>query len=114
VDAETITVARAGAQWIKTGEAAGLERTTIDQRRQHLDLHIVPFVGETRLNKTSVPWVRDFHDQLRVTVSFGSILADAQGRGLTVRNAVHERSRAKSNSAPAERRGKTKLQVGHR
>lgn len=123
VDAETITVAQAGELWIKTGDAAGLERTTIDQRRQHLDLHIVPFVGDTRLNKATVPWVRDFQDKLReagrsaamvkrVTVSLGSILADAQGRGLTIRNAVHERSRARSSSKAVERRAKARLQVG--
>lgn len=122
-DAETITVAKAGELWIKTGEAAGLERTTLDQRRQHLALHIVPFIGEARLNKVTVPWVRQFQDQLReagrspamvkrVTVSLGSILADAQGRGLTVRNAVHERSRARSSTNAAERRARARLQVG--
>ncbi|MEO6014053.1 MAG: tyrosine-type recombinase/integrase [Devosia sp.] len=122
-DAETVTVAEAGALWIKSGEAAGLERTTIDQRRQHLTLHITPFIGDTRLNKATVPWVREFQDKLResgrspgmvkrVTVSLGSILADAQGRGLAVRNAVHERSRARSSTRAAEKRAKARLQVG--
>lgn len=122
-DSETITVAEAGKLWMQSGEAAGLERTTMDQRRQHLDLHIKPLIGETKLNKATVPWVRAFQDQLReagrspamvkiITVSLGSIFADAQGRGLTVRNPVHERSRARSAKTTTEKRAKAKLVVG--
>jgi integrase len=122
-DADTITVSAAGKLWIKSGEAAGLERTTIDQRRQHLDLHITPLIGEVKLNKLTVPGVRDFQDRLReagrspdmvkrATVSLGSILADAQGRGLAVRNPVHERSRARSTAKVAGQRAKARLQVG--
>lgn len=122
-DSETITIAEAGKLWMASGEAAGLERTSMDQRRQHLDLHIKPFIGDLKLNKATVPWVRAFQDQLReagrsaamvkrVTVSLGSIFADAQGRGLTVRNPVHERSRARSASSTPDKRAKTRLTVG--
>lgn len=122
-DGATVTVAEAGKLWLKSGEAAGLERTTLDQRRQHLNLHIAPLVGDVKLNKTNVPWVRAFQDRLReagrspalvkrVTVSLGSIMADAQGRGLTVRNPVHEMSHARSGTNVSERRAKAKLQVG--
>jgi hypothetical protein len=44
-DSDTITVAEAGKLWLKTGAGEGLERSTIDQREQHLRLHIVPFIG---------------------------------------------------------------------
>ncbi|MFD1941301.1 tyrosine-type recombinase/integrase [Paradevosia shaoguanensis] len=119
-DADTITIAEAGKLWLKSGAAAGLERSSLEQREQHLRLHIVPFAGATRLNKLTAPWLRAFQDELReagrsadmvrrVTVSLGSIIADAQSRGLTVRNPVHERGRARSTT---ERRAKTKLQVG--
>ena len=122
-DSETITVAEAGKLWLQTGAAAGLERTTMDQRRQHLELHIKPLAGDVKLNKLTVPWVRSFQDQLReagrsaamvkrVTVSLGSIVADAQARGLTIRNPVHEASRARSSTKPAEKRAKAKLVVG--
>jgi integrase len=122
-DSESITVGEAGDLWLKSGTAAGLERTSLDQRRQHLELHIKPLVGEVRLNKTNVPWVRSFQDQLReagrspalvkrVTVSLGSIIADAQGRGLAVRNPVHEMSRSRSGTKSIEKRGKAKLRVG--
>ena len=64
-DKATVSVANAGELWIATGKAAGLERTTIDQRRQHLDKHIVPFLGAVKLTKLNVPAVRAFQDRLR-------------------------------------------------
>lgn len=122
-DRETVTVEEAGKLWLKSGDAAGLERTSMDQRRQHLDLHIKPFAGTVKLTKVTAPWVRSFQDKLRdtgrsaamikrVTVSLGSILADAQGRGLVVRNAVHELAKARSGTKSSEKRAKAKLRVG--
>jgi len=122
-DSATVTIEEAGKFWLKAGDDAGLERTTIDQRKQHLNLHIVPFAGSVKLSKISAPWIRSFQDTLRdngrsaaiikrVTVSLGSILADAQGRGLVVRNAVHELSKARSGTKASERRNKPKLRVG--
>lgn len=122
-DAETATISQAGKLWLKSGTAAGLERGTVDQRERHLRLHIEPFIGDVKLNKLTVPAVRAFQDELRdtgrspamvkrVTVSLGSIFADAQGRGLVVRNPVHEGSRGRSSIAAAERRTTSRLQVG--
>lgn len=49
----------------------------------------------------------------RVTVSLGSILSDAQERGLVVRNAVHEMSKRRGSSAgKAEKRLKARLHYG--
>lgn len=95
----------------------------MDQRRQHRELHIVPVAGAVKLTKVTVPWIRSFQDELReggrspamikrVTVSLGSILADAQGRGLVVRNAVHELSKARSGTKKSEKRAKVKLRGG--
>ncbi len=122
-DSATITLEEAGKLWLKSGDAAGLERTTMDQRRQHLNLHIVPLAGAVKLTKVTAPWVRSLQDDLRekgrsaamvkrITVSLGSILADAQGRGLVVRNAVHELSKARSGTKVSEKRAKAKLRVG--
>lgn len=122
-DSETVTVAEAGRLWLQSGAAAGLERTTIDQRRQHLELHIKPFIGETRLNRLTVPFIRSFQDQLReagrspamvkrATVSLGSILADAQQRGLTIRNPVQEAGRARSATKSKEKRARARLIIG--
>jgi integrase len=46
-DAASVTVAKAGALWISGAVAAGLERTTVDQYRQHMKFHIEPFLGRT-------------------------------------------------------------------
>lgn len=122
-DSATLTIQQAGEKWIETGTNAGLERSTLDQYRQHLDLHITPFLGSLKLSKINLPAIRQFQDQLRengrsqamvkrVTVSLGSILADAQERGLVVRNAVHEMSRRRKETAKRERRQRTHLRVG--
>jgi integrase len=97
----------------------------LDQYQQHLDLHIVPFIGGTKLSDLSVPSIRKFQDGLRkqgrspgmvkrVTVSLGSILSDAQERGHVARNVVREMTqrRARGKARHGERRQKAKLQVG--
>lgn len=124
-DSASATVKQGGKFWIASAEASGLERSTLAQYRQHIELHIVPLIGETLLSKLTVPAVRAFEDQLRekgrspamvrkVLVSLGSLLADAQERGLVVRNAVREKSRtrAKGSDRRVERRQKGKLRVG--
>lgn len=124
-DSASATVEEAAAFWIASSQAAGLERSTIDQYRQHVDLHIIPLVGNKLLSKLTVPAVRAFEDDLRgkgrspamvrkLLVSLGSLLADAQERGLVTRNAVRERSRArqKGKVRRQERRQKGRLKVG--
>lgn len=117
-DAATVTVEEAGRLWIETGKAQNRERTTLNQRRQHLEIHIVPFIGSLKLNKISVPSVRAFQDQLReagtspimikrVTTSLSGILQDAQERGLVAQNAI--RGMRKSGS---EKRHEKRLEVG--
>jgi integrase len=122
-DSSTSTIEQAGRLWIRAGVDANLERTTLDQRRQHLNLHIVPFIGLNKLNKITVPFVQSFHSKLlengrspamakRVIVSLGSILANAQADGKTIRNAVHERTRSRSNQSKTQSRHKKKLEIG--
>lgn len=123
-DSETVTLKEAAADWLKSCAASGLERTTIDQYKQHVNLHIEPLIGATKLSKITVPFVRAFQEKLRaegrssamvkrVTVSLGSILSDAQERGLVVRNAVHEMSKRRgSGAAKTEKRQKARLRYG--
>jgi len=122
VDSETATVAEAGKLWLKSGAAEGLERSTLGQYEQHLRLHIVPFIGDIKLNKLTMPGVRDFQDRLRdagrspdmikrVTVSLGSIISDAQSRGIAIRNPVHEKKRSRRASG-IEARAKARLVIG--
>ncbi len=123
-DSASITVAAAGENWLGSGAAAGLEVTTMDQRRQHLKLHINRFIGSTLLSRLSVPAVREFEDKLRasgrspamikkVIGSLGSIFADAQERGHVMRNPVRDmRVRRSSVDRRAEKRSKGRLKVG--
>lgn len=119
------TVSQAGQNWITAGETAGLERTSLDGYRQHLNLHIVPFIGDEKLADLAVSDVRALEDKLaangrskglirKVRVSLGSILADAQERGHVARNVVRElgRSRRKGKEKRAEGRQKGRLKVG--
>jgi integrase len=125
-ESDSLTVAEAGENWIETAEAVDeppLEPTTLEQYRQHLDLHIVPIIGKVKLAKLNVPVIRDFADKLRaagrsstmvkyVIRSLGSLLADAQERGNIVRNPVHEMgSRRHQRKNGRERRGNN-LEIG--
>ena len=100
-DSASVTVAKAGSLWITSGEGAGLERSTVNQRKRHLLLHIEPLIGDTLLSKLTVPAVREFEDRLRmegrspamvkkVLTSLGSIFSDANERGLATRNPVRD------------------------
>lgn len=125
-DSATVTVEEAGKLWLKAGAEAGLERTSLDQRKQHLNLHIVPFIGSDKLSKiASIAYVRAFQRQLRdaerseamvkrVTISLGSLLSNAQEEGLVIRNVVHElsRSSSKKGQAKVEKRQKPRPLVG--
>ena len=120
-DRETVTIAEAGKHWLESCQS--LERSTRDQYGQHLNLHIVPFIGKRKLTDVTIPFVRQFLDTLResgrsdamvrnVRVSLGAILADAQERGLVVVNAVRDIGRSKSSRAKSKERHKAPPQVG--
>src|SRR5262249_38062684 len=111
--------------WIETAEAVDeppLEPTTLEQYRQHLDLHIVPIIGKVKLAKLNVPVIRDFADKLRasgrssvmvkyVIRSLGSLLADAQERGNIIRNPVHELRGKRRKRGDSDGRG-SNLKIG--
>lgn len=123
-DSASVTVEKAGSLWIASGENAGLERSTVNQRKSHLQHHILPMIGQMLLSKLTVPAVRDFEDRMRkegrspamvkkVLTSLGSILADACERGLAARNPVRDiRGSRKGRDRRQEKRQKGKLKVG--
>lgn len=123
-DSASVTVEKAGELWIASGESAGLERSTINQRKSHLEHHITPIIGQTLLSKLTVPAVRDFEDKLRkggrsaamvkkILTSVGSILSDAGERGLATRNPVRDiRGSRKGRERRSERRQKGRLEIG--
>jgi integrase len=124
-DSESVTVAEAGRLWLVSGDQAGLERTTLDSYRQHLDFHIVPLLGAVKLSQLTVPVIRHFEDKLRVKRSpamvrkvlgsLSAILADAQERGLVSQNVVRglrsRRLRGKERRANKRQRGKLRTGV---
>jgi integrase len=125
-DSQSIMVAEAGQLWLKSCEAKGLEQTTLDYYRQHVDFHIVPLLGAVKLSQLTVPMVRDFEDKLRkdrspamvrkALGSLGAVLADAQERGLVAHNVARglraRRTRGKDSRAEKRRKGKLKLKLG--
>ncbi len=132
-DSQSITVSDAAKLWLAS--CGALERTTVDSYRNHVELHINPFLGGTKLSQLTAPMVREFEDKLRrgeplpgeatghkrspamvkrIIGSLGFALADVQERGLIARNVVRDLrgSRKKGKERHAERRQKGRLKVG--
>src|SRR5512132_1475730 len=63
-DSASITFVKAAKNWIAKGEAEGLEASTIAQRRQHVELHLIPLLGTERLSRLTTPHLKDIRDQL--------------------------------------------------
>ena len=86
-------------------------------------LHIEPMIGNLRLTALNTPRLRGFTDELReagrsasmtrrVMTTLGTMLADAQERGLVVRNAVRELTGRRATESRQEKRQKGRLKVG--
>jgi len=123
-DSASATVETAGKLWIASAMAAGLERSTIASYEQHLRLHIIPILGTAKISALTIPMLRSFEDELRqkgrsaamtrrVVVSLGTMLADAQERGLVRRNIVRDlRGRRGGRDERQEKRHKGRLKIG--
>lgn len=130
---KSITVKAAGDNWIDS--CGDLERTTLDGYRQHLNLHIVPYLGGLKLSALNVAIVREWQDKLRkgtpapgqgeaeartadlvkrCTTSLGSLIADAVERGHVGTNVVRNlrANRKRGKERKAERRAKGRLKIG--
>ena len=101
--AASITVAEAGKRWLDQCKIDGLEAATLLQYRQHLDIHIVPFLGATRLAQLTTTSVGDFRNKLvaqgrsrimagKVIVSLGAILDNAMTDNLVAQNVVRSQA----------------------
>ncbi len=97
-ESTSITVAEAAALWIRRGELEKLERSTLNKYRNHVDLHILPFLGATKLARLTAPAVEQFKDDLlgrlslamakKVLGSLKGILAELVRRGMVAQNAA--------------------------
>src|SRR5262249_60980402 len=54
-DSRSITVNEAGELWLKSREAAGLERASLTNYREHLRLPIPPYIPPTKLPPPTPP-----------------------------------------------------------
>ena len=132
-DSQSITVAEATKLWLSS--CGALERTTLDSYRNHVELHITPYLGRVKLSQLTGPMVREFEDKLRrgeavageaegrkrsgpmikrIVGSLGFALGDALERGLIGRNVVRDLrgSRKRGKEVHAEKRQKGRLKVG--
>jgi integrase len=137
---KTPTVREAGKEWLES--CSHIERATEVTYRQHLDLHINPYLGHWRLAHLTSPMIRQFADDLRagkpapfppdeepherfkqkrspemvrkIVTTLGTMLADMQERGKVAVNAVHglKKSRKRGKEQQAERRKRGKVKVG--
>jgi integrase len=95
-DSQTINVAEACDIWIKTAEANGRERGTIQQYRQLANLHIKPLIGAQKLSRLTRPQAEAFRNQLLQTRSkvmagkavraLSGVLREAMRRGVLAQN----------------------------
>jgi integrase len=118
------TITAAGKLWLERADEDELERGTRAQYAQHLNLHITPLIGEVKLGQLTMPMVRGFETSLlktgrsrtmtrKILTSLGSILADAQERGLVAQNVVSNLRRGrKRRGKGAEQRAQGKLEIG--
>jgi integrase len=117
-ESRSVTVSEAGQYWLASREKAGIERATLAGYREHLNLHITPLIGTTKLAALTAPFVRAYEDRLRqdrspamvrkILVSLSGILSDAQDRGLVAQNVARNR-RSRQNG---EARQRHRLEVG--
>jgi integrase len=113
---ESITVGEAATLWLERGRLEGLERSTLRQYGNHVDLHIRPLIGKVKLARLSTPAIEQFRDDMlgraswpmarKVLSSLKSILNEAQRRGLVAQNA------AQVVKVDIRKREKRKLAVG--
>jgi integrase len=111
----SITLATATEDWIKFVTLEKREPATIAGYRQHVDKHIVPRLGATKLAALTTPRIESFRDELlenmsralakKVLGSLKSILKDAKRRGNVAQNVAADVKVGMSGR-------KAKLQVG--
>ncbi|WP_156418208.1 tyrosine-type recombinase/integrase, partial [Aureimonas sp. D3] len=123
-DSASATIEEAGKLWIKATTANGLEQSSIADYNRTLRLHINPLIGSLRLTALTVTRLRSFEDDLRAggrslattkrtLVTPGTLLADAQERGLVARNVVRDmRAKRGGGERRHEMRHKGRLRIG--
>lgn len=119
---KSIKLRDAANAWLEASERE-LERATVDQYRQHLKYHLLPFIGGQKLTDITTDVVLELQTRLlkegrskvmvqKVLVTLGAILSDAQLRRKVGHNAVREVQAARRKKRKSSKREKPKLEVG--
>jgi integrase len=101
------TVAAAADKWLREVEARNVERSTRERYKQHVNLHIVPLIGRTKLTALNPDRVEAFRDELlaklsrplarKVLTSFKSMLKVSRyshvGVGISIERSRKEKRR---------------------
>lgn len=113
---KSTTVAEAAADWIAYVKLEGREHSTVDQYRQHVDLHIEPRLGREKLANLTTPRINKFRDELltalsralakKVLASLKALLRDAKRRGNVAQKV------ALDVKIGTDKRGKRKVEAG--
>ena len=92
----SITVEKAAEDWLAYVEGENAERSTVEQYRAHVRLHINPRIGREKLATLTAPYIEKIRDDLlktmsrpmarKVLTSIKAILKDAQRRGNVAQN----------------------------
>ena len=101
-ESTSVTLMEAGHRWLRHCELGGdssepLERSTIQQRRQHIDLHMKPFFANRKLAQLNTPEVDTFVTWMlengrsrkmaqKVLTSLKTLLSYAQRKALVAQN----------------------------
>jgi integrase len=106
------TVAQAADRWLREVEARDLERSTREHYKQHVNLHIVPLIGRTKLTALNPDRVGGFRDDLlkklsrplarKVLTSFKSLLKVSRYSHVTIGVSI-EKSRKEKRRLEAGR-----------
>ena len=96
-DSQSVTVSEASRLWLLECERAKLEESTQRYYRQHVDHHLIPFIGASKLSRLNAPALNALVDTLRsngrspemvrrALSSLSRIFKFAVGRGLAAQN----------------------------
>lgn len=120
---DSITIGEAGDQWLAQAEADGLERCTLESYRDHVRLHIKPYLGAVRVAQLTPAAVQAYRNRLakdgrsramlkRATSSLSAILSYCMSTGQATRNVVRENRHTRRRHQRLEDRHERRLEVG--
>jgi integrase len=98
-ESASVTVRTAGDSWIRRCQLLKLEESTVKSYREHLELHVFPFLGDRKLTDLGTADTTRWYEQLleegrspdmvrRVRMNLSAVIAHAQAKEWVARNVV--------------------------